>query len=140
MKKDFNNILIDFSQLQKEWKEKEKQLLESEEYQTADKMAKEEMLYMFDCSQNDAITEAMKQSNLQVHRIKDAFHLLMNYCNSRSGDCSDCILCDAAKAYDDDSRCLLDNFQCLTNAQLDNQIEQNVRKLQHKLKNIGGDS
>ena len=97
------------------------------------------MLYMFDCSQNDAITEAMKQSNLQVHRIKDAFHLLMNYCNSRSGDCSDCILCAISKPHDDTS-CLLDNFQYLTNAQLDNQIEQNVRKLQNKIKDNEGDS
>lgn len=136
MQKDFNSILIDFSQLQNDWKEKEKQLLESEEYQTADKMDKEEMLYEFDCSQNEAITEAMRQSNLQVSRIKDAFHLLMNYCNSRIGDCSDCILCDLSKSYEDDSKCLLDNFQYLTNAQLDNQIEENVRKLQHKINSI----
>ena len=140
MKNDFNNILIDFNLFKDEWEQKEKQLLDSEYYKNANTIEKEEILYTFACSQNDAITEAMKQSNLQVHRIKDAFHLLMNYCKSRSGDCSDCILCDAAKAYDDDSRCLLDNFQYLTNAQLDNQIEQNVRKLQHKLKNIGGDS
>lgn len=139
MKKDFNNILIDFSQLQEEWKEKEKQLLESEEYQTADKIDKEEMLYMFDCSQNDAITEAMKQSNLQISRIKDAFHLLMDYCKSRSGDCSDCILCDISKSYECDSRCLLDSFQYLTNAQIDNQIEHNVRKLQNKINDIKGD-
>lgn len=136
MQKDFNNILIDFSQLQKDWKEKEKQLIESEEYQTADKMDKEEMLYDFDCSQNEAITEAMRQSNLQVSRIKGAFHLLMNYCNSRSGDCSDCILCDLSKSYEDDTKCLLDKFQYLTNAQLDNQIEENVRKLQHKINSI----
>lgn len=140
MKNDFTNILIDFNLLKDEWEQKEKQLLDSDCYKNANPVEKVEMLYVFDCSQNDAITEAMKQSSLQVHRIKDAFHLLMNYCKSRSGDCSDCILCDAAKAYDDDSRCLLDNFQCLTNAQLDNQIEQNVRKLQNKLKNIGGDS
>lgn len=137
MKKDFNNILIDFSQLQKDWKEKEKQLLESEDYKNADKMEKEEMLYLFDCSQNEAITEAMKQSNLQISRIKDAFHLLMNYCNSRSEDCSDCILCDASKAYDDYNRCLFDIFQYLTNAQIDNQVEENVRNLQQKLNEEG---
>lgn len=133
MKNDFNKILIDFNLFKDEWEEKEKQLLGSEEYQTADKIAKEEMLYMFDCSQNDAITEVMKQSNLQVHGIKDAFHLLMNYCNSRRGDCSDCILCDTSKPHECDDRCLLDVFQCLTNAQLDNQIDQNVRKLQNKI-------
>lgn len=36
----------------------------------------------------------MKQSKLQMYRIKDAFHLLVNSCKYRSGDCSDCILCD----------------------------------------------
>ena len=140
MKNDFTNILIDFNLLKDEWEQKEKQLLDSDCYKNANPAEKEEILYTFACSENDAITEAMKQANLQVHRIKDAFHLLMNYCRSRSGDCSDCILCDTDKTYDDDSRCLLDNFQYLTNAQLDNQIEQNVRKLQNKLKNCRGDS
>ena len=140
MKNDFNNILIDFNLLKDEWEQKEKQLLCSEQYKNANQIEKEEMLYLFACSQNDAITEAMKQSNLQVNRIKDAFHLLMNYCKSRSGDCSDCILCDISKPHEDDDRCLLDMFQWLTNAQLDNQIEYNVRKLQNKINNVKGDS
>ena len=130
---DKSGILIDFKQLKEDWNKKEIELLNSDDYKNADKMEKEEMLYLFSVNENDAISEAMKVSNSQLYNLKNAFHTLMNYCNSRCGDCSDCVLCDFSKDRDSDDKCLLDNFQCLTNAQLDNQIEQNVRKLQHQL-------
>ena len=130
---DKSGILIDFKQLKEDWNTKEKELLNSDDYKNADKMEKEEMLYLFSINENDAISEAMKVSNSRLSNIKNAFHTLMNYCNSRCGDCSHCVLCDTSEDYDSDTRCLLDNFQYLTNSQIDIQIEKNVRKLQHQL-------
>lgn len=131
--KDESGILIDFRQLKETWNKKETELLNSDDYRNADKIKKEEMLYLFSINENDAISEAMKVSNSQLSRLKNAFHTLMNYCNSRCGDCSDCVLCDTSKDRDDDIKCLLDTFQILTNSQIDIQIEKNVRNLQHQL-------
>lgn len=130
---DKSGILIDFKQLKEDWNKKEIELLNSDDYRNADKMEKEEMLYLFSVNENDAISEAMKVSNSQLSKLKNAFYTLMNYCNSRCGDCSDCVLCDISKDHNSDTKCLLDNFQCLTNSQIDSQIEKNFRKLQHQL-------
>ena len=125
-----NDILFDFTEFVKQWEEKEKELLNSKEYQNADKIEKEEMLYVFDTTKEAAIDDLVKKNNEKIRKIKDALHSLINYCNSRKGDCSNCILCDISKPYDTDTRCLLDTFQCLTNAQIDTQIDSNIKKLQ----------
>lgn len=75
----------------KEWGQKEKELIDSEEYQNADKMGREEILYSFNINKEEAFNEFFKQKYFKEQYLKNAFITLYNNCKKHSNSCKDCM-------------------------------------------------
>ena len=74
-----------------EWNQKEEELINSNDYVNACENEKEELLYNFSISKEEAFNQFFKKKYYKEHGLKEAFVKLYNYCAQHSPSCEDCI-------------------------------------------------